>query len=138
MHRAAPRVLRAGARACSPPHCSTVGMRARSKARSVSIMHSSIIPRLCNSPFKKPPSGVSLELTNLHSSVDWLLHAGTFTPSCSPPNVLPSYSHPKKKKKIVNPRTFASNPAFCLFSPPRQNSLTNIYAKATLQLLPGS
>lgn len=33
-------------------HCSTIGMQARSKARSVSIMHSSIIPA-CVIPFKK-------------------------------------------------------------------------------------
>lgn len=68
-------------------HCSTVGMQARSKARSVSIMRDSIIPA-CVIPFynkqkkierkKHAPSGVSLERTNPHSGVDWMQHAGGF------------------------------------------------------------
>lgn len=89
----------------SPLRSSTVGMQARNKARSVSIMHSSIIPRLCNSlPLKKHPSGVSLELTNPRSNVDWLLlQSWQIQPSTSPPKfpAYPPTQPPQQNKNCV-------------------------------------
>ena len=54
-------------------------------------------PRLCNSLLKKPPSGVSLELTSApppSSNVDRLPHAGRFTHRVATKKKKKSWSHP--------------------------------------------